>query len=132
MARQAPFTCLLWAQSRESNDFGCIPAGVNVGLSWAVAGLAPLPLRAFVFVRLGSPMRPVIIASGLRLVARFARIRANVQRRIRWLQDWIRILLLLVSQQRAWYEQYGQAEHYICDPIELGQNFLPLRDCDSG
>lgn len=126
VARETSFARLLRAQSRKSDDLRGIATGINVRLPGAMAGLAALPLRAFLLAGFGSPMRPVIVARSLWLMARLAGVGADVERRILRLVYGIHILLWLVSQQRGRQKHNGKKNYGARDSVRLAQGSLGL------
>ena len=82
MTGHAAVTCLFGIEGRKPDYLGWIAARIDMRLTGTVAGLASLPLRAFVLADLRSPMGAVLVAVSFRFMTRLARVSTDVQRRI--------------------------------------------------
>jgi hypothetical protein len=65
-----------------------------------VTGLTSLPLRAFLFPRLRSPVGPAAVTFRLGLMTGLTGIRAGIERRVGWLVRRIRILIVVATEPR--------------------------------
>ena len=85
MAVQAASADLLRRCALKSENLGLVSSAVDVGLPRTVATFAALPLRAFLRIQGGYKVRRILkmleeILGWHVCVARFARLRSNVQR----------------------------------------------------
>src|SRR5579862_2853328 len=88
MAIQAAGAGLRGGGILEGEDFGFVPAAVDMFLAWAMTSLTAMPFRALVCVEFrvhgGGEMRGLFKVCINLVMTRLAGVRTHVQRRISW------------------------------------------------
>jgi hypothetical protein len=99
VAHQTPFARLLRAEACKPDNLSRI---LSIGMRFAgpVTSLTSLPLRAFLFPCLRSPVGPATVTFRLGLMTRLTGIRADIERRVGWLVRRIGILIVVATEPR--------------------------------